>query len=201
MTTITIAYGDGIGPDVMEAALLVMREAGARLEIEIIEIGKRIYGMGSDIGVLPSAWESLERTQLLLKAPAHQIEDKKNITEAICSHFDLNMGLRIIEECDAHPDISAVGYVTEGFAIYEPLQEATPHLGGKNKAHPGPMMLATAMMLDHVGQPEIAETIRIALQEALRQQPKKLRTNEFTKSVIEAMGERAISRKLAKIPA
>ena len=68
-TPITVAYGDGIGPEIMEATLLILKEAGAKLEIETIEVGERIYKQGATAGILPSAWESLERTRVLLKAP------------------------------------------------------------------------------------------------------------------------------------
>lgn len=68
-TPITIAYGDGIGPEIMEATLHILREAGAQLNIETIEVGERIYNQGATSGILPSAWESLRRTKVLLKAP------------------------------------------------------------------------------------------------------------------------------------
>src|SRR5476649_2471405 len=66
---ITVAYGDGIGPEIMEATLHVLREAGAQLAIETIEVGERVYTMGATSGILPSAWESLRRTKVLLKSP------------------------------------------------------------------------------------------------------------------------------------
>src|ERR1700752_2326377 len=68
-TPITVAYGDGIGPEIMEATLHVLREAGAGLAIETIEVGERVYTMGATSGILPSAWETLKRTGVLLKAP------------------------------------------------------------------------------------------------------------------------------------
>jgi isocitrate dehydrogenase len=68
-TPITVAYGDGIGPEIMEATLHVLREAGAKLAIETIEVGERVYNMGATSGILPSAWESLRRNKVLLKAP------------------------------------------------------------------------------------------------------------------------------------
>ena len=37
-TPITIAKGDGIGPAIMEATLEILKEAGAHLNIEEIEI-------------------------------------------------------------------------------------------------------------------------------------------------------------------
>src|SRR5881628_2330648 len=66
---ITVAYGDGIGPELMEATLSILKAAGARLEIETIEIGEQVYRRGVDTGIEPSAWESLRRTKVFLKAP------------------------------------------------------------------------------------------------------------------------------------
>ena len=68
-TPITIAHGDGIGPEIMEATLHILKEGGAQLEIETIEIGERVYLRGNAGGIEPSAWESLRRTKVFLKAP------------------------------------------------------------------------------------------------------------------------------------
>src|SRR6187200_1830686 len=68
-TPITVAHGDGIGPEIMEATLHILKEAGARLEIETIEIGEKVYLRGNSAGIEPSAWESLRRTKVFLKAP------------------------------------------------------------------------------------------------------------------------------------
>ncbi len=66
---ITVAYGDGIGPEIMAAALHIIEEAGARTETEIIEIGEKVYLRGINSGIEPSAWESLRRTKVFFKAP------------------------------------------------------------------------------------------------------------------------------------
>jgi isocitrate dehydrogenase len=68
-TPITVAYGDGIGPEIMDATLHILKEAGARIEIEKIEIGEKIYLSGNTAGITPEAWESLRRTKVFLKAP------------------------------------------------------------------------------------------------------------------------------------
>jgi isocitrate dehydrogenase len=66
---ITVAHGDGIGPEIMDATLHILKEAGARLDIETIEIGEKVYLRGNSAGIEPSAWESLRRTKVFLKAP------------------------------------------------------------------------------------------------------------------------------------
>lgn len=182
---ITIAYGDGIGHEIMDAALMVMREAGAKLEIATVTLGKAVYKMGSDTGVLPSAWETMERARVLLKAPVLRPDDKRNVTETICERFGVEIGLRVVEECHMQPEISAVGYVSKNFALFEPLQEAEERLLWKNRAHPGAMILASAMMLDHIGQKDTADAIRHALQTTLDMPMKKIRTREFAEKVVE----------------
>lgn len=68
-TPITVAYGDGIGPEIMEATLRILTAAGARIEPEVIEIGEKVYKSGSKAGIQPSDWESLRRTKVFLKSP------------------------------------------------------------------------------------------------------------------------------------
>ncbi|MGH9507784.1 MAG: isocitrate/isopropylmalate family dehydrogenase, partial [Terriglobales bacterium] len=68
-TPITIAHGDGIGPEIMDATLRVLTAAGAQLQIETIEIGQRVYERGVKGGIEDAAWASLRRTKVFLKAP------------------------------------------------------------------------------------------------------------------------------------
>ena len=68
-TPITIAKGDGIGPEIMDATLRILKESGAQLAMEEIEIGEKVYLRGNTSGIDSSAWESLRRTRVFLKAP------------------------------------------------------------------------------------------------------------------------------------
>jgi len=68
-TPITVARGDGIGPEIMDATLHILQEGGAQLDIEEIEIGEQVYLRGNSAGMDPEAWESLRRTKVFLKAP------------------------------------------------------------------------------------------------------------------------------------
>lgn len=68
-TPITVAHGDGIGPEIMEATLRIIQAAGAELEIDTIEIGEKVYLAGNPAGIEPRAFESLRRTKVFLKAP------------------------------------------------------------------------------------------------------------------------------------
>ena len=68
-TAITVAYGDGIGPEIMQATLQVLQAAGARIAPETVEIGEKVYLGGNSAGIAASSWASLRRTRVFLKAP------------------------------------------------------------------------------------------------------------------------------------
>src|SRR5262245_30679345 len=53
----------------MDATLLILQKAGARLSVEEIEIGEKVYLSGNTTGIPAEAWKSLERTRVFLKAP------------------------------------------------------------------------------------------------------------------------------------
>ena len=68
-TPITVAHGDGIGPEIMDATLHILQEAGALLDIETVEIGEKVYLKGHSAGIEPATWDSIKRTEAFLKAP------------------------------------------------------------------------------------------------------------------------------------
>ncbi len=67
--TVTIAYGDGIGPEIMDSTIKVLQASGVSLNFNIIEVGKNIYEKGFSSGIMPSAWQDIENNKILLKAP------------------------------------------------------------------------------------------------------------------------------------
>ncbi len=68
-TPITIARGDGIGPEIMDATLEILKAAGANIAPEEIVIGEAKYKEGVMTGIEESAWDSLKKTKVFLKAP------------------------------------------------------------------------------------------------------------------------------------
>ena len=69
MTKITVAKGDGIGPEIMDATLSIILAAGAKIEIEEIEVGEKVYLSGNTSGIAPESWETIRRNKVFLKAP------------------------------------------------------------------------------------------------------------------------------------
>jgi isocitrate dehydrogenase (NAD+) len=53
-------------------------------------------------------------------------------------------------------------------AIFEPVHGSAPDLTGKGIANPTAMLLAGCMMLDHLDQTDVAERIRVALGQTIR---------------------------------
>ena len=112
---ITVAYGDGIGPEIMTATLDIIKAAGARIDIEPIEVGEQVYLRGISAGIEPSAWESLRRTHVFLKAPitTPQGGGYKSLNVTVRMAFELYANVR---PCVAyspfvstkHPDMDVV---------------------------------------------------------------------------------------------
>lgn len=69
MTRITVAKGDGIGPEIMDATLKIILAAGAQLEIDEIEVGEKVYLAGNSSGISKESWDVIRRNKTFLKAP------------------------------------------------------------------------------------------------------------------------------------
>ncbi|MDB1135721.1 isocitrate dehydrogenase [Candidatus Anaplasma sp. TIGMIC] len=83
---ITVAYGDGVGPEIMEAVLFVLKEAQTDISVEAVEIGNAQYRRDWPCGIAPSSWASIKRTKVLLKSPT--------MTPQGGGHKSLNVALR-----------------------------------------------------------------------------------------------------------
>lgn len=68
-TRITVAKGDGIGPEIMDACLGIINAANAGLTWEEVEVGEKVYLGGNTSGIEPNFWDSIRRTKVFYKAP------------------------------------------------------------------------------------------------------------------------------------
>ncbi|MFO0355426.1 MAG: NADP-dependent isocitrate dehydrogenase [Sphingobacteriaceae bacterium] len=69
MTKITVAKGDGIGPEIMDATLKIILAAGAKIEIDEIEVGEKVYLNGNTSGIANESWDIIRKNKIFLKAP------------------------------------------------------------------------------------------------------------------------------------
>lgn len=66
---ITVAEGDGIGPEIMGATLDILQATKAPLAIKKVEIGEKVYLKGFPTGIEPSTWDTIRHSKAFLKAP------------------------------------------------------------------------------------------------------------------------------------
>ena len=66
---ITILSGDGIGPEVVDAALTIIKATGVAVEFEKCEAGAGAFQKGIVTGIPKETIESIERTRVVLKGP------------------------------------------------------------------------------------------------------------------------------------
>jgi len=69
MIKITVAKGDGIGPEIMDATLEIIMAAGAKIEVDEIEVGEKVYLAGNTSGISDASWDTIRNNKIFLKAP------------------------------------------------------------------------------------------------------------------------------------
>lgn len=69
MIKVTVAKGDGIGPEIMDATLHVLKSAGALISTEEIKIGEKVYLNGNPSGISREDWDVIRRNKVFLKGP------------------------------------------------------------------------------------------------------------------------------------
>jgi isocitrate dehydrogenase len=67
--TITVAKGDGIGPEIMNATLKIIMAAGAEINIDEIDVGEKVYLNGNTSGIAKESWDIIRKNKVFLKAP------------------------------------------------------------------------------------------------------------------------------------
>lgn len=77
-------------------------------------------------------------------------------------------------------------------AIFEAVHGSAPDIAGKNLANPSSLLLAAALMLDHLSMPDKAATIRNAIRDVLQKKDRttpdlggKGTTTSFTEAILE----------------
>jgi isocitrate dehydrogenase len=66
---IVVAKGDGVGPEIMDATLRILKAAGANLDVAEIKIGKEVYLAGNSSGIEDASWDVIRERKVMLKAP------------------------------------------------------------------------------------------------------------------------------------
>lgn len=89
-----------------------------------------------------------------------------------------------------------------GGAMFEAIHGSAPDIAGKDIANPSGLLLSSVSMLHHVGQPQVADLIQNAWSKVIEEgihtpdiynaklSKKKVGTREFTKAVIDNLGQK-----------
>jgi isocitrate dehydrogenase len=106
---VAVAYGDGIGPEIMDATLQILRAAQVPLEYDVIEIGEPVYRSGIMSGIPREAWETIRANRVLLKGPitTPQGGGYKSINVTIRKSMGLFANVR---ECKSYTPYVPSGY-------------------------------------------------------------------------------------------
>ena len=86
MTRITVAKGDGIGPEIMDATLEIIKAAGAKLEIDEIAVGEKVYLSGNTSGIASESWDIIRKNKIFLKAPITTPQAQRVTRSTITRH-------------------------------------------------------------------------------------------------------------------
>jgi isocitrate dehydrogenase (NAD+) len=103
-TTVTLIRGDGIGPEIAEAALRILAAAGARLEWDEQVAGMTAVEKAHD--PLPQATiDSIERNKVALKGPLATPKGGgyRSVNVALRQHFDLYANVRPVRSITGVP--------------------------------------------------------------------------------------------------
>src|ERR671921_796842 len=187
---ITVARGDGIGPEIMEATLHILKEAGARLDIEEIEIGEKVYLAGNTAGIAPEAWESLRRTKVFLKAPitTPQGGGYKSLNVTVRKTFGLYANVR---PCVSyHPFVETKHPVMDVVIVRENEEDV---YGGNEYRQTGQV----TQCLKLISRPGTEKIVRYAFEYARRNNRKKVTC--FTKDNIMKITDRLFHKVFEEI--
>ncbi len=91
--------------------------------------------------------------------------------------------------------LAPAGNIGKDAAMFEAVHGSAPDIAGMGVANPSSLTLSAAMLLDHVGQPEVAKRIRAAVRETVADPETRTRdvggtqgTRGFTEAVIRKLG-------------
>jgi isocitrate dehydrogenase (NAD+) len=86
------------------------------------------------------------------------------------------------------------GNIGEDAAMFEAVHGSAPDIAGQGIANPTALLLSACLLLDHIGRPETATSIRSALERVVREARCRTRdmggdasTREFTDAIVQAL--------------
>lgn len=156
---ITIANGDGIYPNIINSSLCVLRDSGANVHFDFVEVGLRAFHHGFENGVPNSCMETILRNKIFLKSPTIDKNNKHHRLESLNEEniFEYNIDLSEIET-EFSPLGCKITY-NQHLAIFEPQLDNKFDIGFCNNSKVVDILLAFSLMLSYVGDYEASDKI------------------------------------------
>lgn len=164
---IAIARGDGIGPEIMEATLKILKASGAPLEYSEVEIGEKIYLAGHPTGIEMSTWDTIRKAKAFLKAPitTPQGGGFKSLNVTIRTTLGLYANVR---PCIAYPPFVATKHPNMNAVI---IRENEEDLYSGIEYRQSPEVCQSLKLISEPGSEKI---IRYAFEYAIKNHRKKV---------------------------
>lgn len=99
LVKVAVANGDGIGPEIMQATLRILKAAKANIQPEFIELGESVYLSGNTSGIDSQAWKSINANKVIFKAPITTPQGKgyKSLNVTLRKSLGLFANVRPVE--------------------------------------------------------------------------------------------------------
>lgn len=127
--TITVFKGDGIGPEIVDAVLKILKAAKADLAYECFEVGEAEYERNGKL-IPDAAFASFEKNRVLLKAPITTPIGKgfRSLNVTLRKKYDLYANIRPAKSNAAvptpFPDVDIVTFRENTEDLYVGVEEA-----------------------------------------------------------------------------
>lgn len=148
-----------------------------------LQIGREIQEEFSNI-LLEEVLVDNMAMQLVMNPEKYQVIVTQNLYGDILSDLSAGLvgGLGLVPGANIGKEI----------ALFEPAHGSAPDISGKNLANPTALFLSAVMMLEHIGDKDLAENLEKAILKTLQDKNSRtkdlggnLSTDEFTKKIIE----------------
>lgn len=126
--TITVFRGDGIGPELVDCVLTILKAADAPLEYEIFDVGEAQWKKSGEL-IPKAAYDSFEKTRVLLKSPITTPVGKgfRSLNVTLRGKYDLYANIRPVRSNAAvktpFPNVDIVIFRENTEGLYVGMEE------------------------------------------------------------------------------
>lgn len=104
---IVVAPGDGVGPEIMDATLRVLKAANVPIEWDSVVLGQKVYESGNSSGVPHDAWDLIRNAGVLLKSPITTPQGKGFKSVNVTIRKSLNLFANVRPVCAYSPSVAS----------------------------------------------------------------------------------------------